>query len=71
MVGVERKGVLHVEKDLLVGPIDEPVQLDRAALVQIGAVQFIIGYLWGLQGRPLVYASATVSQVMRATTRGR
>lgn len=48
VVGRDVEGVLHVEKDLLVGPVDEPVQLDRSALVQIRAVQFIIRNLWGL-----------------------
>lgn len=50
----ELKGVLHVEKDLFVGPIDEPVQLDGAALVQIGGMKFIIRDLWGLNERPLL-----------------
>lgn len=37
------EGVLHVEEYLGIGPIDQPAQLDRVALVQIHAVQFIIG----------------------------
>lgn len=49
VVGGKVEGVLHVEKDLFVGPIDEPVQLKGSALVQIGRVQFIIGDLWGVE----------------------
>ena len=47
------EGVLHVEEDLVGGPIDEPVHLDVAALVQSRAVQFIIRNLWGLKKCPL------------------
>lgn len=61
VVGRGVKGVLDVEKHLLVRPIDEPVQLDRAALVQIRAVQFIIRNLWGLTKRPL--ATSRISSV--------
>lgn len=42
VVGGQVEGVLHVEEHLLVGPVDEPAQLDRATFVQTGRVQFII-----------------------------
>lgn len=54
LVGLQFKGALHVEEDLFVGPVDQPVQLDGPTLVQIGAVQFIIRDLWGLKACPLV-----------------